>query len=165
MGTDSRVGTEIAGYRIERVLGRGGMGVVYVARHLRLDRTVALKVVSPDLAEDPKFRDRFVRESQLAAFVIARFRDRVRSRGMKRSSTMGCCSLMCRHGTSEQPHRAAAFGSLPPEAQRHLITALPGSLHCLRRARGRGTELSTLTPTGSGLARGIQEVHGEVDPF
>jgi YVTN family beta-propeller protein len=64
---DSRVGTEIAGYRIESVLGRGGMGVVYVARHLRLDRTVALKVVSPELAEDPKFRDRFVRESRLAA--------------------------------------------------------------------------------------------------
>jgi YVTN family beta-propeller protein len=67
MATDSRVGSEVAGYRIESVLGRGGMGVVYVARHLRLDRTVALKVVSPDLAEDPKFRDRFVRESQLAA--------------------------------------------------------------------------------------------------
>jgi YVTN family beta-propeller protein len=67
MSTDSRVGSEIAGYRIESVLGRGGMGVVYVARHLRLDRTVALKVVSPDLAEDPKFRDRFVRESRLAA--------------------------------------------------------------------------------------------------
>src|SRR5437867_11084564 len=67
MATDSRVGTEIAGYRIESVLGRGGMGVVYVARHLRLDRTVALRVVSPELAEDPKFRDRFVRESRLAA--------------------------------------------------------------------------------------------------
>jgi YVTN family beta-propeller protein len=67
MVTDPRIGTEIAGYRIESVLGRGGMGVVYVARHLRLDRTVALKVVSPELAEDPKFRDRFVRESRLAA--------------------------------------------------------------------------------------------------
>ena len=67
MATDPRIGTEIAGYRIESVLGRGGMGVVYVARHLRLDRTVALKVVSPELTEDPKFRDRFVRESKLAA--------------------------------------------------------------------------------------------------
>jgi YVTN family beta-propeller protein len=67
VSTDSRVGTEIAGYRIESVLGRGGMGVVYVARHLRLDRTVALKVVAPELAEDPKFGDRFVRESRLAA--------------------------------------------------------------------------------------------------
>src|SRR6266545_4635845 len=67
MATESRIGSEIAGYRIESVLGRGGMGVVYVARHLRLDRTVALKVVSPELAEDPKFPDRFVRESRLAA--------------------------------------------------------------------------------------------------
>jgi YVTN family beta-propeller protein len=67
MITDPRIGTELAGYRIESVLGHGGMGVVYVARHLRLDRTVALKVVSAELAEDPRFRDRFVRESRLAA--------------------------------------------------------------------------------------------------
>jgi serine/threonine protein kinase len=67
MITDPRIGTELAGYRIDSVLGRGGMGVVYVARHLRLDRTVALKVLSADLAGDRTFRDRFVRESRLAA--------------------------------------------------------------------------------------------------
>jgi YVTN family beta-propeller protein len=67
MASDPRIGTEIAGYRIERLVGRGGMGIVYLAQHLRLNRRVALKLLTPEFAEDPKFRDRFVRESQLAA--------------------------------------------------------------------------------------------------
>lgn len=60
-------GSEFAAYRIESVLGRGGMGVVYVAEDLGLKRRVALKVLASDLAADERFRNRFVRESQLAA--------------------------------------------------------------------------------------------------
>jgi serine/threonine-protein kinase len=59
-------GAEIAGYRIDRIIGRGGMGVVYLAEHMRLGRKAALKVLSPEL-DDERLRDRFVRESQLAA--------------------------------------------------------------------------------------------------
>jgi len=69
MATDSRIGSELAGYRIEGVLGRGGMSVVYLAQHLRLDRRVALKVLAPDLAEDERFRERFIRESRIAAGI------------------------------------------------------------------------------------------------
>jgi serine/threonine protein kinase len=69
MATDSRVGTTIAGYRIESVLGRGGMGVVYLAEQVALGRKVALKVLAPELAGDPKFRERFLRESRLAASI------------------------------------------------------------------------------------------------
>jgi serine/threonine-protein kinase len=64
---EDRIGTELAGYRIERVLGRGGMSVVYLAHDLRLKRNVALKLLTPELAGDEGFRVRFLRESQLAA--------------------------------------------------------------------------------------------------
>ena len=64
---DSRIGSVIAGHRIERLLGRGGMSVVYLAHDPRLDRRVALKLLAPELAEDERFRERFLRESKLAA--------------------------------------------------------------------------------------------------
>src|SRR5262249_46577174 len=56
-------------HRITGVAGRGGMGVVYRAVQLDLDRPVALKLIADDLAEDPSFRERFVRESRLAASI------------------------------------------------------------------------------------------------
>jgi len=62
-------GVEIAGYCIEAVAGRGGMGIVYRARQSRPQRTVAIKVISPDLAADPGFRRRFEQESTTAAQI------------------------------------------------------------------------------------------------
>ena len=64
---NTRIGTEIAGYRIEAMLGRGGMSVVYLAEHVRLGRKVALKLLAPMLSSDETYRDRFQRESQRAA--------------------------------------------------------------------------------------------------
>ena len=60
-------GTEFAGYRIESVIGRGGMAVVYRAEDTRLGRKVALKLLTPTLAENEQFQQRFIRESRLAA--------------------------------------------------------------------------------------------------
>jgi serine/threonine-protein kinase len=54
-------------YSIERELGRGGMGAVYLARDLRLDRSVALKVLPPEFAGDSSLRERFLRETRTAA--------------------------------------------------------------------------------------------------
>jgi serine/threonine protein kinase len=56
-------------YRIERQLGRGGMGVVYLAWQERLGRRVALKLIAPGLADDPAFRARFEREWRTAAAI------------------------------------------------------------------------------------------------
>ena len=62
-------GSVVAGCRIDAVVGRGGMGVVYAATQLALQRPVALKVIVPELANDPEFRLRFERESRLAASI------------------------------------------------------------------------------------------------
>jgi CHASE2 domain-containing sensor protein len=61
--------TVIAGYRIEEEIGHGGMGVVYRASQLRLDRPVALKLIRPEFADSHEYRARFERESRLAAAV------------------------------------------------------------------------------------------------
>ncbi|HEV2790255.1 MAG TPA: serine/threonine-protein kinase [Solirubrobacterales bacterium] len=64
---DLTIGSEVAGYRIEAQIARGGMGVVYRATHLGLDRPVALKVIARELVDRRGFRERFLRESRLAA--------------------------------------------------------------------------------------------------
>ena len=64
---DALIGTDLAGYRIESVIGKGGMSVVYLAEHRRLRRRAALKLLSPELAENESFRDRFLRESEITA--------------------------------------------------------------------------------------------------
>jgi serine/threonine protein kinase len=64
---NDQVPERIEGYRIESELARGGMGVVYLAHQDFPDRRVALKLLSPDLAADPDFRERFIRESNAAA--------------------------------------------------------------------------------------------------
>jgi serine/threonine protein kinase len=69
MSSDPRIGAVLGGNRIEEEIGRGGMGVVYRATQLALGRTVAVKVITPELARDPGFRERFERESHVAASI------------------------------------------------------------------------------------------------
>ena len=69
MSWGPEAGRELGGYRIVRELGRGGMGLVYEAEHLRLGRNAALKILDPSLAKDETFRERFVQESRLIAAI------------------------------------------------------------------------------------------------
>jgi hypothetical protein len=66
---DRIVGTEVAGYAVESVLGSGAMGVVYVARQSSPERRVALKLITPEFANDDVFRRRFLREATAAAAI------------------------------------------------------------------------------------------------
>ena len=66
---DPHIGTEVAAYRIEEVVGAGGMGIVYRALDPRLDRHVALKLLPSELAQNGEYRARFLRESRQAAAI------------------------------------------------------------------------------------------------
>ena len=67
--TGPSVGSTFAGCRIDAVAGRGGMGVVYKAAQVALDRPVALKVIAPEVAQDAAFQERFKHEARLAASI------------------------------------------------------------------------------------------------
>src|SRR5436190_7370838 len=67
MSIEVPAGTVMSGYRVERLIGRGATGAVYLARDEHLDRAVALKVLAPELTRDQRFRERFLRESRVAA--------------------------------------------------------------------------------------------------
>jgi len=135
------IGSELAGHRIEGIIGRGGMGVVYRARDLMLERVVALKVVAPELAnEDPDFRVRFLRESRLAASI--------------------------RHPNVVSTHQAGeAHGLLFI-----TMDLIPGTdLRALLLARGRlepGVAAGVVSQIAAGLdaAHGVGLVHRDVKP-
>jgi YVTN family beta-propeller protein len=67
VSADPRIGSDLFGYRLEALLGRGGMGVVYRAYDPKLKRHVGLKRIAPQLAEDERFRERFLAETEVAA--------------------------------------------------------------------------------------------------
>src|SRR5215467_14746396 len=67
--TELSDGDEFAGYRIESRLGRGGMGILYLAVESGLERRVALKLIAPEAASDDVFARRFAEESRIAAAI------------------------------------------------------------------------------------------------
>ena len=66
-GDQLQRGAVIGGYRIDELISRGGMGIVYRARHISLNKVYALKVLAPELAQDEHFQARFKREMRIAA--------------------------------------------------------------------------------------------------
>ena len=69
MNVEVEIGSMVSSFRIERLLGSGAMGAVYLARDEHLDRPVALKLLAPELARDERFRERFLREWRIAALL------------------------------------------------------------------------------------------------
>ena len=67
MDIEQLAGTRLGNYEIESLLGRGGMGVVYKARQLNLDRPLVSKILLPTLRSDPSFAKRFQKEARAVA--------------------------------------------------------------------------------------------------
>ena len=65
------LGGTLGSYRLEKIIGRGGISVVYLATHLHLDREVALKLLAEELTNSESFRERLLRESQAVARLDA----------------------------------------------------------------------------------------------
>jgi serine/threonine-protein kinase len=146
------LGASVAGYRIEAVAGRGGMGVVYRARQLALDRTVALKLIAPELARDETFRARFVRESRIASSLDHPNVIPVYETGEDGDRLFIAMRFV--DGT-DLGRMLAAEGALDPALAAELV-AQAGSALDAAHARGlvhRDVKPANLLVTGAGTAR------------
>lgn len=117
-------GVIFAGYRIERVLGAGGMGSVYAARHPRLPRVVALKLLHSSFAADPVFRGRFEREAELAGRLDHPNIVAIHDRG----SEGGRLWIAMQYVAGTDVETALRGGALPPERGLHIARSTADAL-------------------------------------
>ena len=124
-------GTVFAGHRIEAVIGRGGMGVVYRATQLDLERLVALKVVAPELVQDEAARRRFVQESRLAASI-----DHPHVIPIHRAGEEGGVPyLVMRHVAGDDGRSLVRReGPLPPERAARIVAQVADALDAAHMA-------------------------------
>ena len=134
-------------YSLERELGRGGMGTVYLARDIRLDRPVALKILLPEFAAQAGLRDRFLRETRTAAsfshpnivpvYAVEESADHLAyAMGLVEGETL--------------TERVARAGPLPV---RELVRIMKDVAHALAYAHGRGVVHRDIKPDNVMLER------------
>ena len=112
-------------YALERELGRGGMGVVYLARDVRLDRSVAIKLLPPELAAHDKLRDRFLREARTAARLSHPHIVPIHSVDEVRGYVFYVMSYVDGETLAE---RVANRGPLPPREASRVVREVAGAL-------------------------------------
>ncbi|MFE7719860.1 serine/threonine-protein kinase [Nocardia rhizosphaerihabitans] len=125
-------GAEFAGYLIERRLGAGGMGTVYLARHPRLPRHDALKILADDHAADPEFRARFLREAELAAALAHPNLVAVRDRGETDGKLWIATQYVAGSDAAELVRNAPS--GLDPARAVHIIGEAARGLDAVHRA-------------------------------
>ncbi len=124
-------GTVIGSYRIEKLLGRGGMGAVYKAQHLSLQRSAALKLLPPNFSEDPEFVERFRREALALASLSHPNIVAVHDMG-----TQGKISwLAMEYVDGPNLRDVLRSGKMPPEEALKIVPALCAALEY---AHGQG---------------------------
>ncbi|MFC9913451.1 serine/threonine-protein kinase [Streptomyces sp. NPDC059862] len=149
------IGRQVAGYRIEHELGRGGMAVVYRARDLRLDRTVALKLLAPELARTDTFRRRFSHESRVAAAIDHPHIVPVFEAG----ETDGILYIAMRYvAGSDLRHLLDRQGPLPPATAVRIAAQVASALDA---AHEHGLVHRDVKPGNILVARGTDSDHPE----
>lgn len=140
---DLVAGGSVAGYRLERVLGRGGMGTVYLAQHPRLPRSVALKLLDENMFGDPEARARFQREADLAARLDHPNVVTVFDRGVE--DRRPWIAMQYVRGTD-----AGAEGMIEPHRAIRIVSEVAAALDF---AHGRGVLHRDIKPANILLAR------------
>ncbi len=119
------VGGSFGRYQITGILGRGGMGVVFSAIQGGLDRTVALKVLSPELATDPRFRNRFIREANALASLDSPHIMHIYEHG-EQNGCLFIATQLVRGGDLRQ--RLDENGGLPPRQALEIVAQVSSAL-------------------------------------
>ena len=118
-------GSVVSGYTIERQIGSGGMGSVFLARHPTLPRSDALKVLSAELSRDDQFRSRFLREADLAATLDHPNVVRVYTRGQSEDGQLWI-AMQFVDGTDADA--ALKAGAMTPVRAVHIIAEVAKAL-------------------------------------
>ncbi|MGV9457044.1 serine/threonine-protein kinase [Streptomyces sp. NPDC003635] len=149
------IGRTVAGYRIEGEIGRGGMAVVYRALDLRLERTVALKLLAPELARNDTFRQRFTHESRAAASIDHPHIVPVFEAG----ETDGVLYIAMRYVSgSDLRHLLDRQGPLPPATAVRIAAQVASALDA---AHEHGLVHRDVKPGNILVARGTDSDHPE----